>query len=601
MVSVTSRRGCGAFFLAFQALVLAQPAAAGDLVTFRTPGATPRIEALLRGASRLLAAEADKTTEAQDLFADAQAEYGALLGALYGAGYYSGVIHVYLDGREAAAIPPLDAPDRIGAVEVVVDPGPAFVFGAVSVHPLPRRAPLPEGFAPGKPAESGVVAAAVGAGIDAWRARGHAKAAVEAQDVVADHGARRLSADVTLDPGPRLRFGPLAISGQARMRPERIRAIAGIPEGEVFDPEELDRARSRLRKAGVFRSVTLEEGETILAPDLLPLSLGVVEEKLRRYSFGAELASLDGASVSAQWTHRNLFGGAERLVISGEVTNIGAQSSGVDYVLGASLSRPATLTVDTTATLSTELGHYDEADYDADTLALTFGLTRDYSDQLSGSLGLSYAVSRVEDEVGETYYRHLALPVSLTWDRRNAKLDATRGFYLTAEARPFLGFGTTDSGARFSFDARGYKGFGAQKGVVLAARLQGGAVLGADLVATPRDYLFYSGGGGTVRGQPYQSLGVSVLRGTTSVDYGGTWFLGGSLEGRVRVTPKIGLVGFVDLGQIGFEGESDWHAGAGLGLRYATPVGPIRLDLAMPAGGDTGDGLQVYVGIGQAF
>ena len=79
------------------------------------------------------------------------------------------------------------------------------------------------------------------------------------------------------------------------------------------------------------------------------------------------------------------------------------------------LNQSSESTADTTATLSTELAHYDEADYDADTLGPTFGLTRDYSDQLSGSLGLSYAVSRVQDEVGETYYRHLALPVSLTW------------------------------------------------------------------------------------------------------------------------------------------------------------------------------------------
>jgi translocation and assembly module TamA len=73
----------------------------------------------------------------------------------------------------------------------------------------------------------------------------------------------------------------------------------------------------------------------------------------------------------------------------------------------------------------------------------------------------------------------------------------------------------------------------------------------------------------------------------------------------VRVTEKIGVVGFVDVGRVDAMGFFDdfggWQAGAGVGVRYATSVGPIRLDLALPVGGDTGDGLQIYVGLGQAF
>jgi translocation and assembly module TamA len=117
---------------------------------------------------------------------------------------------------------------------------------------------------------------------------------------------------------------------------------------------------------------------------------------------------------------------------------------------------------------------------------------------------------------------------------------------------------------------------------------------------TPRDNLFYSGGGGTVRGQAYQSLGVTVNDGGTDIGIGGNQFLAGSLEARVRVTETIGVVGFVDMGLVGLQGgDSDWHGGAGVGLRYATGVGPVRLDLAGPIHGGTG--IQIYVGLGQAF
>lgn len=582
------------------------PARALEDLIFTTPGANDALTQALRGASILLTSQKDGNTAAQDLFADAQAEYGSLLNTLYAAGYYSGVIHITLDGREAAAIAPLDAPGSIRQIRVVVEPGPAFRLDAATVHPLPRKADLPEGFAKGKPAESGMIQQAVTAGIDAWRDQGHAKASVADQNLVADHRNATLSADITLDPGPRLRFGPLTISGQQRMRVERIRAITGLPEGRVYSPEQLDRAKDRLRRTGVFRSITLEEADQIAPPDLLPFHLAVVEEKRRRYTFGAELASPDGATLTGGWLHRNLFGGAERLSIDGEISNIGGSTSGTDYGFKVALSRPATFTPDTTATISTELAHLDEEDYSGDLFTLSGGVSHRFSTSLTGSAAVEYTYLTVSDVSSDRIYRNLALPFGLTWDRRNSTTDATRGFYLEAEAKPFLGFGITDSGARFTLDARGYRGFGERDKFVMAARLQAGAVIGSSLLGTPRDYLFYSGGGGTVRGQPYQSLGVNVLRdGLDTFRTGGTHFLSASLEGRVRVTETIGVVGFVDVGRVDafgfFDDFGGWQAGAGVGVRYATGVGPIRLDLAVPVGGDTGDGLQIYVGLGQAF
>ncbi len=598
---------CGPVFAGFLALVFgAAPALALQDLTFRAPGADKTLEEVLRGASILLASKAEGNTAAQDLFADSQAEYGSLLNALYAAGHYSAVIHVYIDGREAAAIAPLDAPTRIDRIEVVVEPGPLFHLSRASVHPLPRKATLPEGFAPGHAAESGLVLEAVSAGIDAWRDVGYAKAAVAAQNLEADHRNATLSADVTLDPGPRLRFGPLTISGNQRMRTERIRAITGLPEGKTYSPEEIELAKDRLRRSGVFRSITLEEGDTIAPPDLLPFHLSVVEEKRRRYTFGAELASPDGASITAGWLHRNLFGGGERLSIDGELRNLGSGNSGTDYALKVALSRPATFTPDTTLTFASEIGHLDEEDYTGEVFTLSTGVTHRFSRSLTGRAAVEYTYLSVSDVSADRIYRNLALPLGLTWDRRNSTTDATRGYYFDAEAKPFLGFGITDSGARFTLDARGYRGFGDRDRFVVAARFQMGAVVGSSLLGTPRDYLFYSGGGGTVRGQPYQSLGVNVLRsGTNTFRTGGTHFIGGSLEGRVRVTEKIGVVGFVDVGRVDalgfFDDFGGWQAGAGVGVRYATSVGPIRLDLALPVGGDTGDGLQIYVGLGQAF
>lgn len=583
----------------------AHPAAALDRIDFATPNAPKDVTEALRNASLLLTSERDKQTNPQDLFAAAQADYAQLLNTLYAQGHYSGVIHILLDGREAASIAPLDAPRRIDVITVTVDAGPAFRFSDATVAPLARGTRLPDDFRTGAVARSGSIRAATTAGVDGWRDRGHAKARVASQDITADHRAALLSAAIALDAGPRLRFGPLIVKGQDRMRETRIREIAGLPTGDTFNPQDLDRAATRLRRTGVFKSVTLTESDTITAPDLLPITATVVEEKPRRYSFGAEVASLDGVTLSGSWMHRNLLGGAERLKIYGEIANLGAQSSGTDYTLGLTLDRPATFTPDTTVGIIAELSHVDDTDYTAD--LGTFGLTATqiFSTELTARTALTYDFSKGRDTVSDFNFRNLSLPLGVTWDRRDDATDAKRGFYIDAEAKPFLGFGTTDSGVRFTWDARTYHSFGTGR-VTLAARIQGGAIYGASLLGTPRDELFYSGGGGTVRGQPYQSLGVNVLRINNQTSrIGGAFFLGSQIEARVGVTKKIGLVGFYDFGQIGidsFTGTlSGSHSGAGLGLRYDTGFGPIRLDIAKPVGGDTGEGVQIYVGIGQAF
>jgi translocation and assembly module TamA len=588
------------------ALIAASPAQALDRLDIAVAGGSEDLAAAVQEASQVNALHQQGQTDPQDLLAAARSDYARILGAMYAKGHYSVVIRIAIDGREAAAIPALEAPASISAIRIAVDPGAPFRFGVARVAPLAPQTELPEEFRPGAPAESGAVASAVDVAISAWRDTGHAKAFVAAEAVVADHAARELDADVRLSPGPKLRFGRLEISGEERMREQRIRKIAGLPEGETFSETELRRAETRLRRTGIFSSVALAEDEEVTAPDLLGVTATVVEQKPRRYSLGVEVASLDGVSLTGSWLHRNLLGGGERLGLSAEATNIGSGESGIDYGLEVTLDRPATLTPDTTAGLVLGYEHLDEIDYALD--SVTFGLrfSHIFSEQLTARIGLTYDYLDGTDPGGDFTFRNLSLPVGVTWDKRDNANDATRGFYLDATAKPFLGFGTTGSGLRATMDGRVYRSLGEPGRFVVAARAQAGAVFGSTLLKTPRDELFFSGGGGTVRGHPYRSLGIAVTRGFgPEFLIGGKYFLAGSLELRAKVSDRIGVVGFVDWGSIGLDsftgGIGDSHAGAGLGLRYDTGLGPIRLDVAAPVSGRTGDGVQIYIGLGQSF
>jgi translocation and assembly module TamA len=300
------------------ALTLAWPVGALDGVRFRVAQSDPGVEAALRAASLVLEAEREGRVSAQDIFAAAQADYQRLLAALYASGRYGGAISIRIDGAEAADIAPLDAPRRIGTVEVGVDPGPLFTFGAAQIEPLAPGTELPEAFAPGLPARSPVVSDAARAAIEGWRAAGHPKAAIVDQGLLARHGARELDVRAGIDPGPRAVLGHLRIVGETQVRPERLAAIAGFEAGAAFSPEALERVVERLRRTGTFRAVSIAEAPTINTDGSLDAEVTVLDNAPRRIGFGAETSSSEGVGVSAYWLHRNLAGGAERLRLPAE-------------------------------------------------------------------------------------------------------------------------------------------------------------------------------------------------------------------------------------------------------------------------------------------
>ena len=581
-------------------LVAAMPALAFDL-SFTTPGASDSLSESIKNVSLLKQSVSDEGKDAQDIFSAAQADYSRIVSTLFSEGYYSGVVSIRIDGREAASISPLDAPATIRKVSVSVTPGPSFRFSKATVAPLAPGTILPDGFKPGDVAKSGLIVQAATAGVSGWREDGHAKAQVASQSIVANHRSQDLAADIRLAPGPLVRFGTLNVSGNKRLRTKRLRQIAGFPTGKVYDPQELEKVQSRLRRTGIFSSVAVTEANTLNPDDSMNVDLAVVEQKPRKIGAGAELASDDGIGLSAYWLHRNLLGGGERFRIDGAISGIGGATGGTDYALGTRIERPATFGPDTSAYIETEISRANEEDYDENAFDIGFGASRIFGEKLTADTAIKYGWSKVTDSSGETFFRQIYLPTTVTYDNRNNALDPTKGYYITTGLTPFVGLGgDTGTGGQITADLRGYRGFGEQDRFVLAGRLQLGRVFGSDLGETPRSYLFYSGGGGTVRGQPYQSLGVSVLDGGT-LTTGGTEFVGLSGEARIGVTKSIGVVAFYDYGYVAGGGQSGSQAGAGLGVRYKTGIGPIRLDVGFPVSGGTGSGAQVYIGIGQAF
>lgn len=605
------------FFLTPLLFALATQAAALQAVDIIVKGVSDESRAeltqIIARASLAFGALEEPLESDADLYGVAVTDYARIIGGLYGEGYYGPAISIRIDGREAADIDPFSPPETIDRIVIEVEPGRPFRFGKLDVAPRPTpraNTRLLKGFEPNRRARSGLIGEAANTAVREWRDEGHAKAAVEDQRIVADHADSRLNVDIALAPGPRLRFGAVSLGGDTNVSDRRVRQIMGFPTGEVYSPKALRDAVNRVRRTGVFATVSVREADTPNPDGTLDYGMTLIEEKPRRFGFDIEYDTVSGVSVGAFWLHRNLFGGAERLRIEGKVDNIGGEEAGlqdrggIDYNLGARLTRPGTLGADNDAFAFTTIESTDDPDYSEDAFTIGIGVTRYFNENLFGEVAGGLRYSDVSDAFGDRTFRHAVLPSRLQWDMRDDAGDASEGFFVGLRATPYLGLEDSQSGATGEADLRAYLGFGPNNTTVLAGRLLIGSVIGSDLDATPPDFLFFSGGGGTVRGQQYQSLGLDQPDGETS---GGRSFLGVSGEIRQLIRGNIGAVLFADAGYIGeksyIDEDAGFQAGAGIGARIGTAIGPIRVDLATPISDFGGhfSAVELYIGVGQAF
>ncbi|MCA8869727.1 MAG: outer membrane protein assembly factor [Rhodobacteraceae bacterium] len=569
-----------------------------------TTGFSDDLTRAVTNASLLLSPPAGGVESNAELLNIARGDYRRILMAFYENAYYGADISIRLNGREAASIPlTADLGQPVNLV-ITLNPGQVFTFGQTVVAPLPPADHLvqPE-LEPGEIAGSGRIREVGAAAIQAWRRHGNALARIGQQAIEVDHRNSRLDVALAIEPGPVLTFGAPEVKGTRRVDQEFVAYIADLPPGGNFDPFVLEQARDRLLRLGVFKSVEVIEGNRASPDGSLPITLMVDESKPRRFGFGAALSSYDGIRLEGHWTHRNLFGRAERLTLRAAVDGL-ANRGGVndfDYSLGAEFQKPGVISPDINLVASITADRTQVLSVDTRSLDLAAGFVQTSAGKTMGLSGFG-SFSRTQDLSGLKTYRIAGLRFDLTQDKRDNSLDASRGSYWKLGLSPFHEFSYANTGLRLVGDGRIYRKLGGSGRIVLATRAYFGSLLGVPLAESPGDYQFYSGGGGSVRGYDYQSLGITTL----GVFSGGRSVVNLNFEVRSRLTETLGLVGFVDAGSVGRNPVPDfangWYVGAGVGLRYMTAFGPLRVDLAHGLNAPAGDpGWGLYIGLGQAF
>jgi translocation and assembly module TamA len=601
----------------------AQSARAADPQAYRVELASTGdddIDATLKSTSELLSLGSAAAVSPFGLIARARRDGDRLKSVLESYGYYASKVDITIDG---APLRDLDLADRLQAlpkerearVAIGFELGPLYHLRDIRIDgELPADARDALDLHPGDPAVAAQVVAAGNRVLGALQDRGYAFARVDPPQGDEDAKEPLLDVSFHVETGAQVRIGEIRFTGLVRVREAAARRRLKLKPGARFRPTDIERARRDLLDLGVFASVNVQVGPDADAAGAVPVTFTVRERPRRAVNLTAAYSTDLGGSGGASWTDRNLFGRAEQLIVAGSVTNIdGKATNGIGYDTSVKYILPDFGRPDQSLQVSVGANHQSLQAYDQRARTGGVTLTRKLSSVWTASVGVAAADEQIiQDEVTRNYTL-VGLPLGLTYDSTNlaSPLDDPRhGIRASASVTPTLSIGKPNASFTISqVKAAAYLDvhdlFAALPlgRSVFAARGLVGLAQGAGEFSLPPDQRFYAGGSGTIRGYNYQSVGPLFANTTNPV--GGTAILAGGLEFRQRFGRSYGAALFVDGGQVSSTLQylpNVFRVGVGAGMRYYTPIGPIRLDIAVPTQRIPGsNSLQIYIGLGQAF
>lgn len=502
----------------------------------------------------------------------------------------------------------LDLARQPASVAVAIEPGPLFRLASVSFRtPSGETPPLLDELGPGAfgleiggPARSAPVAAAEEQIVEEYARNGRPLAKVVDRKAVIDIAKDTMMVTYTVEPGPVARFGPLAIEGLDRVDRDFVARRVAWKEGVPYDSRLVGTTRRDLVKTGLFSAVRINHADAPDAEGKVAMTLDLVEGAPR--SIGAGVAYNTNLGVGAQvfWEHRNLFGSGERL----RVTAGAAQRQ---YGLALDFRKPDFIDRNQDFLADAGLLQQRTDAYNSRRAQIFVGIERPLLPSLTVDTGLDLERASVhprqQGSLRDENYTLFGLPLVLRHDTTDDLLDPTIGSRQTLALTPYHGIaGPSLDFLTSRLELRHYQRLDGTGRLILAGFGALGSIVGSSRDDLPSDKRLYAGGAGSVRGYAYQHAGPLdpagvPLGGISSVELGA--------ELRYRITDTLGFAPFVEGGNVyrtSLPDRASLFWGAGIGLRYYTVVGPLRLDLATPFTHRPGDKpIEVYISIGQAF
>ena len=396
---------------------------------------------------------------------------------------------------------------------------------------------------------------------------------------------------------PQVVWGKTYILGLKTIKEKYVYRDITWEEGECFKPSKIKKFRSKMLLKPVFADATVQYSDTPINTNQIPITVELTEKEHRTIRLGAGYHSDKGPGFYGSWEHRNFFGMAELLKFESTV-NQRLQNLKTTY------TNPFLGNKDQSLIIQSELKHEDTNKYESSSWSSSANIRRRRSKYWSFQYGIGHYLTQVRELSKTENFGLLYLPINLTFDSRNNILDPAKGLYFKFESAPYWDlFDTSTIFYKSRADLNHYWALNESNYTILAARTALGSIAGSSRALIPADLRFYAGGGQSVRGYEYQSLGRLV----DNEAQGGRSLIEVSTEIRQKITDTYGFVVFLDGGNIFDEKIPDFSLpirwAAGFGLRYFTSFGPLRFDVGMPIRKREGidDSYQIYISIGQSY
>ncbi len=572
-----------------------EPATLPYAVTIARSG-DAALDALLRENSGLIALRDVAPTDAEGILSRIAAEAEKLRPVFESEGYWAGSISITaavpLDPAAMASAP------RPLSLEIHPNPGPRYMLRRVETQGGPAI-PL----AADQPARAQAVLQAEAEALDALRRDARPLARIR-REVTVDHAARAMDVRFTSTPGPRADFADPTVTGTERVDPEVVRRVAALRLAEgAYSPERLSRARADVSALGPFAAVNLRTGEALDGDGRLPVTVAVRERAFRAISASAAYETNFGAALRLAWEHRNLFGGAQNLRVELEASRLGSNLDRTNAFAAVTYRQPLPLGFD--GSLVTQFAAVRQRldSYDRDAITFSALYERRLSQRWTITTGPSAEAGQTGPPGGTlSPYQVAGWVLQARYDSSDNLLDPRRGIRASATVTPSYAFSDSTAYLPLRAAAATYFDLSGDGRSILAMRGALGSLLNATAGQVPRSQRFYAGGGGSVRGYDFQSIGP---RNAQNKPEGGSSLIEASMEFRQRIGQSWGGVVFVDAGAVGtgaFAPTDEIRVGAGIGLRYYTAIGPIRADVAVPLIRQQGSGaFGLYIGLGHAY
>lgn len=506
--------------------------------------------------------------------------------------------------------------DTLPVAVVEITPGRRFALDAPAIQwssPAPTEEVIQTARAeiairPGDPGRAVDVIAAEGRIVASLTRQGYPDAATQPRRVVVDHAAFTVTPTFRIVSGSLVRLDGVRVETRGPTNPDWVAGLAPWREGDRYDPERVAELERRLLETGVYDgvAVALSPADQITPEGTRPIVVTLTDRPRRILEAGATFSTADGSGVEGLWTWYNRFGRADTLRFQARIADI-------DSRIGADLSLPHWRAPGQTLALSGALVNEDTDAYRRTAAVLSADLRQRLGKTSYYSYGVGldagrYDESRFDPLTQEplTTSRDLAILTgrgSAYIDQSDDPLNPAAGWRMTLNIQPTAVTGDDNVVfLRTEAQATTYTPLLEDDRTILAGRIRLGSIIGGGELSVPADRLFYSGGGGSVRGYEYQGVGPRLPDNTPR---GGLSLFEVSAEVRRDIGRGFGAVAFIDAGAIGFEETPDFsnlRYAVGIGARYDLSFGPIRADIAFPLDKRDGDAdFQVYVSIGQAF